>query len=289
MDLNDVQWAEVIQLPVSLAEKLANLDVRILQTGLVIVVLFALLNPMGLSVPLTDAARAGFQTINSLPPGSMVVFACGTNPGSAAEHAAMGRAMMKHLVRNKIRIAFLPSGAAATTYVVEYANICRQLGYKEGVDFLTLPFRAGEEKLYASIGSGFKSVYSELPTSPLWDSIKSIKSAATWIDISGGSSPTWAMAHIGDPHGIPVVAGVNSNMVVTLEQYVSSGQLSGVFGGLAGGAQYEVLSGLLGEGVAGMDAQGLGYLWIIVLMLVGNIGYVVTKKAKASKGGASGD
>jgi hypothetical protein len=97
------------------------------------------------------------------------------------------------------------------------------------------------------------------------------------------------MAHIGDPHGIPVVAGVNSNMVVTLEQYVSSGQLSGVFGGLAGGAQYEVLSGLLGEGVAGMDAQGLGYLWIIVLMLVGNIGYVVTKKAKASKGGASGD
>lgn len=273
----------------SLADRLSNIDVRILQAGLVIVVVFALANPIGLSVPITEGATKAYESINSLVAGSNVVFAISTNPGSAAEHAAMGPAILKHLVRNKIRIAFIPTGSQATAYVADYVNQAKKLGYTEGTDFLNLPFRAGDEKFVASLQTGFKSVYKELPSSPLWDSIEDIKSFSMWIDISGGQSQMWAIAHIGDPSKIPVVSGVNSNMIMNLEQYLKSGQLSGLLGGLAGGAQYEVLSGVLGSGVAGMDAQGFGYLWIILLLILGNIGYFGSKKAKAAKGGVTGD
>jgi hypothetical protein len=279
----------VIQLKASFAEWLSNIDVRILQAGLVVVVLFALLNPMGLSVPITEGARRAYESINSLPAGSIAIFAVSTNPGSAAEHSAMGPAILKHLVRDNVKIAFIPTGSQATAYVAGYVAQAKQLGYKEGMDFVNLPFRAGDEKFVASLASGFKSVYKELPSTPLWDSIKDIKSFSMWIDISGGQSQMWAVAHIGDPNKIPVVSGVNSNMIMNLEQYLKSGQLSGLLGGLAGGAQYEVLSGALGTGVAGMDAQGLGYLWIILLLILGNIGYLTSKKAKAAKGGVAGD
>ena len=272
-----------------LAEGLSNIDVRILQAGLVIVVVFALVNPMGLSVPITEGARRAYESINSLPAGSKVIFAVSTNPGSAAEHAAMGPAILKHLVKDNIKIAFIPTGSQATAYVVDYANQAKKLGYKEGTDFVNLPFRAGDEKFVASLGTGFKSVYKELQSSPLWDSIVDMKSFSMWIDISGGGSQMWAVAHIGDPFKIPVVSGVNSNMIMNLEQYLKSGQLSGLLGGLAGGAQYEVLSGAPASGVASMDAQGFGYLWIILLLILGNIGYLTSKKAGKAKGGVTGD
>jgi hypothetical protein len=268
------------------AHKLANIDVRVLQIGLIVVVVFALLRPMGLAIPITNIVKAGYDTIDALPAGSIAVFACSTNPGTIAEHTAMSRVILKHLISKNVRVVLFPSGPQATTFVLQYSDMMKELGCEEGVDFIVLPFRAGEEKHYAAIGSGFKSVYEEQPSSPLWDDINDITSVSLWIDVSGGDSAKWAMAHIGGPKNVPIVAGVNSNQLVLLEQYFASGQLAGAFGGLGGAAQYEQLSGLLGEGAAGMDAQALGYCWMILLIILGNVGYLSAKKAKASPGGA---
>lgn len=268
------------------AHKLANIDVRILQIGLVAVVALALLKPIGLAIPITNIVRAGYETVDALPAGSIAVLACSTSPGTIAEHTAMSKAILKHLVSKDVRIVLFPAGPQSTTFVLQYADMLRELDCKEGVDFIVLPFRAGEEKHYAAIGSGLKSVYEEQPSSPLWDDIDDISSVSLWIDVSGGDSAKWAMAHIGGPKKVPIVAGVNSNQLVLLEQYFASGQLAGAFGGLGGAAQYEQLSGFLGEGAAGMDAQALGYCWMILLIILGNIGYLLSKKTKASPGGA---
>lgn len=269
----------------NLAHKLQNIDIRVLQLGLLVVMVSALFRPVGLPIPITRNVRSAYETIDSLPAESIVVFACSSNPATMAEHSAMTKAMLQHFVAKDVRLVIFPSGPQAPPIVSQWAEYVQDLGYKKGTDFITLPFHAGEEKHYAAIADGFKSTYAEQPSSPLWDDITDISDIDLWLDITGGSCVQWAMAHIGGPKHIPIIAGVNTNQVVTLEQYFASNQLAGLIGGLGGGAQYEHLGGMLGEGAAGMDGQALGYMWMILLIVLGNVGYLCSKKAKPAAGG----
>lgn len=65
-----------------------------------------------------------------------------------------------------------------------------------------------------------------------------------------------------------------------LQHYIRSGQLKGFLGGLRGAAEYELLVGAPGKGCAGMDAQSLGHVTIIVFLILGNIGYFAAKKQR---------
>jgi hypothetical protein len=49
-------------------------------------------------------------------------------------------------------------------------------------------------------------------------------------------------------------------------------------GGLRGAAEYEALLGRRGVATAGMDAQSATHALIIVLILVGNVGYLASRR-----------
>ena len=53
--------------------------------------------------------------------------------------------------------------------------------------------------------------------------------------------------------------------------------LAGVLG-MKGAAEYEVLIGHPGTATAGMDAQSFSHALIIVFIIVGNLGYIFTRK-----------
>lgn len=59
-----------------------------------------------------------------------------------------------------------------------------------------------------------------------------------------------------------------------------AGQIKGLIPGLPGGAQYEILLQRPGRAVKLMDAQSMGHLWIIVLVILGNIAYVYRVRRK---------
>jgi hypothetical protein len=263
----------------SLAAKLESIDTRIMYTVLIVLIAIPLIKPLGLPVSLTADTLAAFRTIEALPDGTLVVLASGIKPPAAPEQQPITLSVLNQLIGKRIKIVFLPSMPEACQFIEGYAGICKERGYKEGVDFIVLPFVAGEESRYAAIGSDLKSLYKQQPSSPLWDSISSIKSVALWVDIHGGEQQRWAMAHIGGPHGIPIVVGVNASIEPSIIQYFASGQLAGIIGGLNGAAQYETLTKLPGKAAAGMDAQALGHMWIIFLTILGNIGFLISKRS----------
>jgi len=77
---------------------------------------------------------------------------------------------------------------------------------------------------------------------------------------------------------VPVIAAVTAVSVPGCAPYVQSGQLSGVIGGLGGAAEYEKLLGYAGKATAGMGAQTFGHIFILALIILGNIGYLSTRK-----------
>jgi len=59
--------------------------------------------------------------------------------------------------------------------------------------------------------------------------------------------------------------------------YHDSGQIVGFLGGLKGAAEYEALVGAPGEGIRGMDAQTISHLFIVLMIILGNVGYAMTR------------
>jgi len=72
---------------------------------------------------------------------------------------------------------------------------------------------------------------------------------------------------------VKIAAAATALIATQVMPYLKSGQMVGMLTGLRGAAEYENLIGKPGEAVAGMDAQSVAHVAIILVILVGNIGY----------------
>jgi hypothetical protein len=61
--------------------------------------------------------------------------------------------------------------------------------------------------------------------------------------------------------------------------YLSSRQLLGLIGGMKGAAEYEKRMGIFGDARRGMDAQSLVHVIIALLVILGNIALLATRKS----------
>ncbi len=89
-----------------------------------------------------------------------------------------------------------------------------------------------------------------------------------------------------DPYNVPMVAALPASSVAITMPYLGSGQLTAMLASLRGGAEYEKISDNMGSAMTGMDAQSFMNLTIVIFVVLGNVGFIFNKKAKASgKGG----
>ncbi len=65
------------------------------------------------------------------------------------------------------------------------------------------------------------------------------------------------------------------------EPYYQAGQIKGLMSGTRSAAEYEVRAGRPGRAAAGMDAQSLGHLVIILAIGLGNLAYFIGRKGGA--------
>ena len=65
--------------------------------------------------------------------------------------------------------------------------------------------------------------------------------------------------------------------------YINAKQITGLVGGLKGASEYENLVGFRGFASKGMDSQSVIHVFIVFLMVLGNIAYLITRK-KTKKG-----
>ncbi|GAG68445.1 unnamed protein product, partial [marine sediment metagenome] len=80
------------------------------------------------------------------------------------------------------------------------------------------------------------------------------------------------------PYGVPQITGCIGVSVPGMIPYINSGQLSAMMPGLTVSAEYEVLTNNPGLAVAGVDAVSTSHLMVIMLVILGNITYFMTKE-----------
>ena len=117
---------------------------------------------------------------------------------------------------------------------------------------------------------------------PMLDSIINYDDLAGVISIADGSLTTHWIEYGQSRFGVRISAFVSAAMVTTYDPYLSSGQLHAMVGGLRGAAEYELLIGIGGSGARGMLAQTGAHLYIILLVIVGNVIYFRSRKNEAN-------
>jgi hypothetical protein len=265
--------------------RLTALDRRWIFLAVFVIVLLPLLFPVRLPVSIGSPAKRFYDAIESVPAGSIVVMPCDYDPAFTAEVHPMAVAVMRRLFEKNVRVITLtlqPAGPPMPDRV--FAEVGPPLGKKYGVDFVNLGYKSGNEVVVLAIGTSFKAAFPidshGTPTSelPLMRDIDRLGEASMLIEMAATvAANIWVQQAQGRYH-LPMVAGITGVLAPEFFPYLQSGQVRGMLGGMAGAAEYETLVNHAGTATKGMDAQSLAHLLIIVLVVLGNLLWVVDRR-----------
>jgi hypothetical protein len=156
-----------------------------------------------------------------------------------------------------------------------------------GKTLVNLGFIAGEESGMAAFAKNVKGAapqdYYGNPTATMQvlSGINTAKDFALIIEFAYGTPGiTEAMRQWVAPYGVKVAAAATALIASSVMPYLKTGQVVGMLTGLRGAAEYENLIGKPAMAVAGMDAQSVAHVVVIILILVGNLGYYYERRRR---------
>jgi len=257
---------------------------------LLIILAWPLIRPIGIPIEVSAETQTAFKVIDSLESGSTVVFGFDYSPGNAAEMEPQAVAVLKHLLTKNVKvvgISFQAQGPMLAEKAFEKTGWSKK---EYGVDYVNLGYRAGGQGAVAAFAADipgtFNTDYYGKPSTsfPIMQNIKSAADIAMIVTIAPGTpGPEDYVRQVYSTYGTPLVCGVPAVAITQVAPYVQAQQVKGILGGLPGAAQYEVLLQEPGTAVAAMDAQSLAHLFIVLLIILRNIGYLSEKRAAGNR------
>jgi len=274
---------------ISFLRKLLVMDRRIIYTGLALCMIIPMIVPLGLPVLVGDITRAFYNQIENLEEGALVVIGFEAGPSQQAEFGPMAQCLVRHLAQKKARIVVQSYWAQGCTLFLQWtAAVREEMQLKYGENFVSLGFRAGVTAVMDSARYDYIEAYSDrddtglpLSTMPIMEGFNKVSDIDLVIVFTQGSPgidtyiSNWVS--LGDVTNIMTcnIAGG----VPTATNLYQAGLTQGIIGGMNGAAQYEFLLGKPGGATSGMDGQGLVHLFIIFLVVCGNIAYFTVRRA----------
>jgi hypothetical protein len=276
-------------------QRASNLDRKIYYALLILVISWPIIKPWGLPIKINKETQGFHDAIDAVPKGGIVAVAVDYRTDCIVELSPMMVCLTNHAFQRGLRLIFWAG-------VEEGANLCNSIlppiaeRHKKvyGVDWISLGYKPGNEATMKKMVDDFweGSAYTDaagkqLDNFEIMKGFKSVKQANLLVNICGVTpGATRYIQMITIPTGMPMVVGLTSVDAAAMMPYFASGQFKGLLSGLRGAAEYELLIGLPGPAVMGMDAQSASHILVILLIIFGNLGYLMTRKAQ--KPGAAG-
>lgn len=281
---------------IRLFERFQNMDRRWVFLGMALAIVIPLLLPFRLPFKVDERVQAAYDAVESLPAGSKVLVSADFDPGSRPELEPFYRAVLHHLFRKDHKVVMITLWETAPPLVSPiFKQMAAQYNKKEGEDWIFLGYKAGKEVAIKSIGEDLLKTYptdaAGRPTSshPIMAGIRKAVDFPLLVNISAGNPGTREyVLQIQGQYNIKMISSTTSVSGPDYIPYYKSGQLVGLAAGMPGSAQYEKL--VFPEGAPegqrlmateAMNVLSLGHLFIIGVVLFGNVAYFLTRKREA--------
>lgn len=259
----------------------------ILFSGLAVVVIIAYLLTIQFKTVPSPTTQQAYDYLESLPESSVVIFSFDHEASSLPEIQPIALIMLRHAFRNNLRIIGLSLFAEGTAIGYNLLNkTAQEYGRLYGKDYVFLGFKPQYISAILGMGESIKRVFPEdylgnmTDTIPLMSEIDSYDDIEMVVSIADGDRTVQWIEYAGARYNQQVMAGLTAAMITSYDPYLSSRQLYSVVGGLRGAAEYESLSGRRGGGNRAMLAQSAAHLYVIALVVLGNILYFRSRKRK---------
>jgi len=255
--------------------------------GMAIVVITAMsLNLKTTVVPSADTLRM-YNYLASLPTGSVLMVSFDHEASSLPEIQPLAVAFLRHAYSRGLRligVALLAEGTGIGYNLMQ--EIAKEYDCNYGVDYVYLGYKPQWVAAIISMGESIKATFprdyldSSYSNFPMLNSITNYDDLAGVISIADGSLTTHWIEYGNARYSVRVSAFVAAAMITTYDPYLESGQLYSMVGGLRGAAEYEQLIKIGGSGSRGMVAQTWTHLYVVLLILLGNLLYFRNRSRK---------
>jgi hypothetical protein len=271
-------------------ERIGRIDRRVIFLTVAIAVTVPLFLPLRLPVKVTPPVKQLFDVIQGLPERSVVLISIDYDPSGAPELQPATIAIMRHCFSRNLRVMVLglwAPGVPLGTRALEQVGKL-EYGKTYGVDYVNFGYRPGGAITLVNLGRDIHDVcrqdiygtsVEDLPM--MWD-VRSASDIGLVITMSMGvpGSDQWIWYYQARYRGNLATAQTAIG-APRYYQYLQTGQLVGLIGGMKGSAEYESLVGQEGLATIGMDSQSMAHLLIIRFVVLGNLILWFEKRRKA--------
>jgi len=265
---------------------LQNLDRRWIFLIIFIGVSVPLFIPFGFRMEVSPHVQTVYNLVNSTPEGERILISFDYDPSSKAEIQPAVEALVKHALERKLRIVTLalwPMGSSMADEVYRFHK--DDITY--GVDFVNLGYKSGGMLAIQTMGKNFREVFPRdvngvsIDSYEIMNDVETLSNFSFVASISSGTPgmKEWVMV-ASDTYGVPVTGATTAVSTPGFLPYINTNQLKGLIGGLKAAAEYELLIDKPSTATAGMDAQSISHIIIILFIVIGNISYYLSTKKK---------
>lgn len=270
---------------INFLEKSLTFDRRYIFLFVLIAVILPTIFPLNLRVDVTPETLGVFNAIDAIPDGSHILVSFDYEPASIAENDPQAKAILRHCFKKKLKVV-------ATTFIVLGSGIGEKLfkemekefDLKYGVDYTWLGYRAGYSAMIIGLGDSLKETYRTdvygNPTKdlPILQGIETLKDFPYMVCVADDAYLDYWIIYAYERFGLKIGTACTAVMAPGFYPYLDVGQVTGIIGGLKGASEYEKLMGYKGFGHIGMDTQTIIHSVIIIMIVLGNIAYLILKK-----------
>lgn len=278
--------------------RLQNIDRRILYVIVVVVLSIPLVvRPSKHPDTIFPEVQSTYDTIDNVKPGKIVLLSTSFGAGTKAENEPQMQALMRHMFKKHIKFVILswdPAGSEIT-YQSGLA-VQKDMHAQYGRDWVHLGYRTGATNaIISGLSENFPQVMKQdkmgtpLSKLPAVSYVKNYKQIGAVVDITSVSLMGLWIAYLTTPKHIPLIYCPTAVMSAGAYPYLDSGQLSGMLNGVMGAVQYEKLIGrenVRTDASAISWALSAAHIYILLLIILGNLGYLVARRSGTGSGGS---
>lgn len=278
--------------------KLASLNRTIIYFIITIGVLLPLIIPLNLGQKMSPPTERLYTFIDTLPRGSHILISADYDPSTLPELQPMLEAIIKHsILRGVIPVvmSLYPQGTGLGIQACEKAR--QELMARPDTDYVILGYKPGFSAVILGIGEDIRKVFPtnykgvSLDSIPAMDGVKNYNDIALVVSLSGGSTPFAWVTYAYTKYNQKIASGITAVSAADFYPYLQTGQFIGALMGMKGAAEYEYQVNKLLEkegfkdaksvfAVRGMEANSIAHFLIMLFIIVGNLGYFLTKKRR---------
>lgn len=243
----------------------------------------------------TPETKGVYNFVERLRPGDMLFLAIDYDPMAMAELHPVARAILKQCFKKDVKViisALSQNGPGMAEQLI--SQLAKEYNKVNGIDYVYLGYKPYPGLVIMGMSQNFKLFFPKdyygtpLDSLPMMAKVRNIKDTKGVIDVAAGSVADMWINDGAGRYNYPLALAVTGVMAADYYPFLNSGQIFGLVSGMKGAAEYEYLAEKGGymrkdEFIANrsMPIQTFAHVVVILFIIIGNVGYFMSKRKKS--------